>query len=132
MVVAILLVEVAGERYGVPVSVVEQILEIEAREIQHSQGQDMIAREGILLPMVRLRKLLGYESQAGPAPETPSLVVVAEMRGNLIGLVVDRFIGYREAVMKPLDKALRGVKGFAGVTVLGDGSMVLILDLNTL
>lgn len=132
MVVAILLVEVAGERYGLPVSVVEQILEIEAQEIQHAQGQDVFARQGILLPLVRLRKLLGYDGGVEGGVPTSSLVVVSEMRGNLIGLVVDRFIGYREAVMKPLDKALRGVKGFAGVTILGDGSMVLILDLNTL
>ena len=107
----------------------EQILEIRADEIQHAQGQDVIARDGALLPLVTLRQLLG-----GPAvpPGASRLVVVCEMRGRLIGLAVDRFIGYREAVVKPLDKALKSVRGFAGVTILGDGSTVLILDLNTL
>jgi two-component system chemotaxis sensor kinase CheA len=54
------------------------------------------------------------------------------MRGRLVGLVVDRLLGYREAVVKSLGKALKGLRGFAGVTILGDGSTVLILDINTL
>jgi two-component system chemotaxis sensor kinase CheA len=124
VVVAVLLVAVGEERYALPVSTVEQILEIRADEIQHAQGQDVIARDGALLPLVALRQLLG--APAVP-PGASRLVVVCEMRGRLIGLAVDRFIGYREAVVKPLDKALKSVRGFAGVTILGDGSTVLIL-----
>jgi chemotaxis protein histidine kinase CheA len=54
------------------------------------------------------------------------------MRGRIVGVVVDRMVGYREVVVKSLGKSLRGVRGIAGVTILGDGSTVLILDLNTL
>ena len=129
VVVAVLLVAVGEERYALPVSAVEQILEVGADEIQHAQGQDVIARDGALLPLVTLRQLLGVPPVPPPASR---LVVVCEMRGRLIGLAVDRFIGYREAVVKALDRALKGVRGFAGVTILGDGSTVLILDLNTL
>jgi two-component system chemotaxis sensor kinase CheA len=129
VVVAVLLVALGDERYALPVSTVEQILEIRADEIQHAQGQEVIARDGALLPLVTLRQLLGLP--AVPPPPV-RLVVVCEMRGRAIGLAVDRFIGYREAVVKPLDKALKGARGFAGVTILGDGSTVLILDLNTL
>jgi two-component system chemotaxis sensor kinase CheA len=129
VVVAVLLVAIGEERYALPVSTVEQVLEIRAEEIQHAQGHDVVARDGALLPLLSLRHLLG----APAAPPKPThLVVVCEMRGRLIGLAVDRFIGYREAVVKPLDKALKGVRGFAGITILGDGSTVLILDLNTL
>ena len=129
VVVAVLLVAVGEERYALPVSTVEQILEIRPEEIQRAQAQEVFARDGALLPLVQLRHLLGAPAVDGAAAR---LVVVCEMRGRLIGLVVDRFIGYREAVVKPLDKALKGVRGFAGVTILGDGSTVLILDLNTL
>ena len=129
VVVAVLLVAVGEERYALPVSTVEQILEIRPEEIQRAQAQEVFARDGVLLPLVQLRQLLGAPAMDGAAAR---LVVVCEMRGRLIGLVVDRFIGYREAVVKPLDKALKGVRGFAGVTILGDGSTVLILDLNTL
>jgi len=129
VVVAVLLVAIDEELYALPVSAVEQILEIRADEIQHAQGQDVIARDGALLPLVTLRRLLGAPAVPPPASR---LVVVCEMRGRLIGLAVDRFVGYREAVVKPLDRALKSVRGFAGVTILGDGSTVLILDLNTL
>ena len=129
VVVAVLLIVVGDERYALPVSTVEQILEIRAEEIQQSQGQEMITREGALLPLVHLRKFLGM-----PAAEAASscLVVVCEMRNRLIGLAVDRLIGYREVVVKPLDKALKSLRGFSGVTILGDGGALLLLDLNTL
>ena len=128
-VVAILLVDVGRERYALPVSYVEQILEIPADDIQRSQGQELIARDGILLPLVRLGRILGCPQKAS---RTNPLVVLCMMRGRLVGVAVDRMVGYREVVVKSLGKALKGMRGFAGVTILGDGSTVLILDLNTL
>jgi two-component system chemotaxis sensor kinase CheA len=128
-VVAVLLVEVGGERYALPVSHVEQIMEVSADEIQRSQGQELITRDGILLPLLRLRRILGCPREEFA---TNPLVVLSMMRGRLVGVAVDRMVGYREVVVKSLGKALKGVRGFAGVTILGDGSTVLILDLNTL
>lgn len=128
-VVAVLLVEVGEERYALPVTYVQQILEVPVAEIQRSQGQEMIAYDGALIPLVRLGRILGCpEGDAGPY----RLLVLSEMRGRLVGLAVDRLVGYREVVVKSLGKALKGLRGFAGVTILGDGSTVLILDLNTL
>ena len=129
VVVAVLLIAVGDEQYALPVSTVEQILEIRAEEIQHAQGQEMITREEALLPLVQLRKFLGMPA-AEAAPSC--LVVVCEMRNRLVGLAVDRLIGYREVVVKPLDKALKSLRGFSGVTILGDGGALLLLDLNTL
>jgi two-component system chemotaxis sensor kinase CheA len=126
-VVAVLLVEVCGERYALPIASVEQTVEVPTEEIQCSQGQELVAFDDGLVPLVPLGRLLGCAQQRGD----PQLVVLCEMRRRLTGLVVDRLIGYREVVVKPLDKALRGVRGLAGVTILGDGSPVLILDLNT-
>jgi two-component system chemotaxis sensor kinase CheA len=129
MVVAVLLIEVGGERYALPVSYVEQTLEIQAAHIQRSQGHEMITRNGSLIPLVKLRRILGCPEAL---PGASQVVVLSEMRGRLVGLVVDRLIGYREVVVKSLGKALKGLRGFAGVTILGDGSAVLILDVNTL
>lgn len=129
VVVTVLLIAVGDERYALPVSIVEQILEIRSEEIQHAQGQEMLTREGALLPLVHLRKFLGMPA-AEAAPSC--LVVVCEMRNRLVGLAVDRLIGYREVVVKPLDKSLKSLRGFSGVTILGDGGALLLLDLNTL
>jgi two-component system chemotaxis sensor kinase CheA len=128
-VVAVLLVEVGSERYALPVSYVEEILEVESEEIQRSQGQEMVARDGMLLPLVRLRRVLGCPEEESSAR---LLLVLCEMRGRLVGLAVDHLVGYREVVVKSLGKALKSLRGFAGVTILGDGSTVLILDINTL
>jgi two-component system chemotaxis sensor kinase CheA len=128
-VVAVLLVAVGGERYALPVSYVEEILEVESEEIQRSQGQEMVARDGVLLPLVRLGRILGCPEEESSAR---LLLVLCEMRGRLVGLAVDRLVGYREVVVKSLGKALKALRGFAGVTILGDGSTVLILDINTL
>lgn len=128
-VVAVLLLEVGGECYALPVSSVEQILEVAAEEIQRSQGQELVARDGVLVPLVRLARVLACsEESAG----THQVMILCEMRGRLVGLAVDRLLGYREVVVKSLGKALKGIRGFAGVTILGDGSTVLILDVNTL
>lgn len=128
-VVAVLLVEIGGERYALPVSYVEQILELEAEEIQRSQGQEMMARDGVFVPLVRLGRILGCPEGVTTAHQ---LLILCEMRGRLVGLAVDRLVGYREVVVKSLGRALKGLRGFAGVTILGDGSTVLILDINTL
>jgi two-component system chemotaxis sensor kinase CheA len=128
-IIAVLLLEVGRERYALPVANVEQILEVSGEEIQRSQGQELITREGALIPLLRLGPLLGCpEGVASP----PRVVVLCEMRGRLVGLAVDGLVGYREVVVKSLGKALKGLRGFAGVTILGDGSTVLILDPNTL
>ena len=129
-VVAVLLVEVGGERYALPVTYVEQILQVESEEIQRSQGQEMVARDGVLVPLVRLRRILGCPE--GDSSARRQLFVLCEMRGRQVGLAVDRLVGYREVVVKSLGKALKSLRGFAGVTILGDGSTVLILDINTL
>jgi len=102
---------------------------VESEEIQRSQGQEMVARDGVLLPLVRLGRILGCPEEESGAR---LLLVLCEMRGRLVGLAVDRLVGYREVVVKSLGKALKALRGFAVVTILGDGSTVLILDINTL
>ncbi len=128
-VVAVLLLEVGGERYALPVSCVEQILEVGSEEIQRSRGQETVARDGVLVPLLRLARILGCP---GGDERRHLVLVLCDMRGRLVGLAVDRLVGYREVVVKSLGKALKGLRGFAGVTILGDGSAVLILDVNTL
>ena len=128
-VLAVLLIEVDDERYALPVSAVEQMVEVPTREIQRSQGIELIAWDGTLVPLIRLRRLLGCP---GEAEGDMHLVVLCEIKGRIAGVMVDRMVGYREVVVKSLGKALKSVRGFAGVTILGDGSTVLILDLNTL
>jgi len=81
------------------------------------------------LPIVRLHKLFGIDSNGSE----DLLVVVVERGGSNVGLVVDQVIGQQEVIIKTLDNSiLKGVKGFAGATILGDGNVALIVDVVTL
>jgi two-component system chemotaxis sensor kinase CheA len=138
-IIDVLLVGVGEERYALPIAQILQTIEFSERHIQRAQGQELIPWGPELIPLVRLRAALGAPAPGGdgggPAPaarEAGGLAVVAEVRGRPVGMAVDRLFGYDDVVVKPLGKALRGVRGFAGVTILGDGEMVLILDPNTL
>lgn len=130
-IIQVLMVKIGAETYAIPLSRVLRTIEVSPRMVQRSQKQELIALEEGLVPLFRLDRLLGYPLQAGDG-RLPRPAVLAERRGKTVGLVVDGLLGYREAVVKPLGKALKGVRGFAGVTILGDGSLILILDLNTL
>lgn len=130
-VIAVLLAKVGSEQYAIPLYQIQRSLEFSDGDVQRSQGQEVIVRDGRLIPIVRLQSILACPKDDGP-PVSTRLAVLAEVRGREVGVVVDEVLGYRDAVVKPLGKTLEGIKGFAGVTVMGDGRMILILDLNTL
>lgn len=130
-IIQVLLVRVGKERYAVPLSQIYRTFEFSPAEIQASQGQEWIAGEEGLIPLFHLGSLLGALDGRGRS-KGPLVGILVERRGRITGMAVDELLGYREAVVKPLKGVLRKVKGFAGATIMGDGSLVLILDLNTL
>jgi two-component system chemotaxis sensor kinase CheA len=118
---------VADETYAIPVAQVEATLDCPSARVKSTDGQEVLVREEDQIPLIRLRDLLGL-SGLGPT----SLAVLVESHGKEIGVVVDKILEYREVVVKSFRSALRGLKGLGGVTILGDGVVVPILDLETL
>ncbi len=138
-VISVLLVRVGGERYAIPMYQVGTTVEVVEEAIQRAQGQEAVALAGELIPLLRLGRALGAPANGGPAPgaegdgrPAPLYAVLTEVRGRDVGVLVDGIVGVQDVLVKPLGKALRGLRGFAGVTILGDGRIVLILDLNGL
>jgi len=131
-IIQVLMVGVGKERYAIPLSQIHRTFEVSPAEIQSSQGQEWIAGEEGLVPLLRLGSLLGITDGRGGGSKGPLVVILVDRRGRPTGMVVDQLLGYREAVVKPLKGVLRKIKGFAGATIMGDGSLVLILDLNSL
>jgi two-component system chemotaxis sensor kinase CheA len=124
-----LMVKVGTDIYAIPITNVIRDLSIKKEEIKTIKGQEVILIRGEVLPLVRLHKLFDIKSNGSEE----LLVVVVERAGNNIGLVVDQVIGMQEVIIKNLDnKILKGIKGFAGATILGDGNVALILDVGTL
>ncbi|MBI3990141.1 MAG: chemotaxis protein CheA [candidate division NC10 bacterium] len=128
-VIPVLITRVGSEQYAIPLYQILSTLEFSEGEVQRVQGQEILRRDGRLIPLLRLRSTLGCPVGLDPAS---GLALVTVVRGREIGVVVDELLRYQDAVRKPLGKALKGLKGLAGVTILGNGEMVLMLDLNTL
>jgi two-component system chemotaxis sensor kinase CheA len=126
-----LMVTIAGETYAIPLANVVRDVGIKARDIKTIEGKEVILLRGEVLPLLRLCDVLQCPGEAEKKENL--IVVVVERMGNSIGFVVDQLLGQQEVIIKTLDnKLLKNTRGFAGATILGDGSVALILDIATL
>ena len=124
-----LMVEVRDEKYAIALGSISNIEDIPVKDIKYVEAQEVIHLRGKVIPLVRLDKVLDLE----PREEPESLTVVIVTKGDsMAGLVVDNLIGQQEIVIKSLGKYIDNNKLISGATILGDGEVALILDVNTL
>ncbi|MBX9455096.1 MAG: chemotaxis protein CheA [Rhizobium sp.] len=119
-----LLVRVGKGSYVIPLSAVEECLEISIEEDLRSRGRSFISLRDSLVPFLRLRELF----RTGTQPDQHQKVVVISTGTERVGLVVDQIIGDHQTVIKSMSKLHHDVVTFSGATILGDGSVALILD----
>ena len=122
-----LLVEVAGSVYAVPISSVLETISVMPAEIKTMGAQKLTTLRGNVLPLVWVHDLFGVERNVDAGGDE-IVAVVVDRGGQHVGLVVDSLIGQQEIAIKSLDGVLAGVRGFAGATILGDGRVIMILD----
>ncbi len=123
------MVKVGSDIYAIPLTNVVRDISIKKEQIKTIQNEEVVLMMGEVLPVIRLHKLFGF----GGSGSDEFTMVVVERGGNNVGLVVDRLLGQQEVIIKNLDsRFLKGLKGFAGATILGDGNVALILDVGTL
>jgi len=126
-----LMIRTAGETYAIPLNNVVRDVGIRSKDIKTIEGQEVILLRGEVLPLLRLNSTLDCPVKVNDKENL--IVVVVEKMGNHFGFVVDELLGQQEVIIKSLDsKVLRSVKGFAGATIQGDGTVCLILDIGTL
>ncbi|MEE8581625.1 MAG: chemotaxis protein CheW [Myxococcota bacterium] len=125
----VLLVAVSGERVAIPVARVARILELPAAMIEQSGKEAFALIDDKPVPVLDLAECLALEERSGVDLVPLALV---EIRGEPIALRVDRFVGQQEIYLKPVPELLAQIRVLAGLTVLGDGSPVFLLDLNQL
>ena len=125
-----LMVEIRDEKYAIAVGSISNIEDIPVKDIKYVEAQEVIHLRGKVIPLIRMDQVLDIE----PKEEEPeSLTVVIVQKGeNLAGLVVDNLIGQQEIVIKSLGKYINNNKIISGATILGDGEVALILDVNVL
>ncbi|WP_112944886.1 chemotaxis protein CheA [Rhizobium sp.] len=123
-----LLVRVGNGSYVIPLSAVEECLELSLEEDLRSRGRSFISLRDSLVPFLRLRDLF----RTGTKPDVHQKVVVISTGTERVGLVVDQIIGDHQTVIKSMSKLHNDVSTFSGATILGDGSVALILDVGHL
>lgn len=123
-----MLVGVGGGRYTIPLSAVEECVELPPSELAEAQGRNFLNIRGSLVPYLRLRELFKAKTPADPHPKA----VIVSAGEHRVGLVVDQIIGNNQTVIKSLTKLHADVETFSGATILGDGTVALILDVNHL
>lgn len=124
-----LLVRVGSELYVIPLSAVDGCIEIQRDELQLKQRtRSIVTYRQRVLPYVALRDLFEI---SGALPAIEQIVVVNAM-DSPIGFVVDQVIGDYQTVIKPLGLLFKKADGVSGATILGDGTVALIVDVNRL
>ena len=125
-----LMVEVGNEKYAIPLGSIETIEDIALDDVKYVQNKEVINLRSSVIPLIRLDKILDVEPTG---EELVSLTVVIVKKGDkLAGLVVDNLIGQLEIVIKSIGKYINNSKLISGATILGDGEIALILDVNVL
>lgn len=125
-----LMVELGTEKYAIPLGNIQTIEDIPFSDVKHVQTKEVINLRDSVIPLVRLDKILDVE----PGEFKPeSLTVVIVNKGDKqAGLVVDNLIGQQEIVIKSIGDYINCSKLIGGATILGDGEIALILEVNTL
>ncbi|WP_048044318.1 chemotaxis protein CheA [Methanosarcina mazei] len=125
-----MLVKVGMERYAIPFTNIIKSISVRKKDVRHIRGEEVILINEKTLPLLRLRKL--FQLPAIENEENLDIVIV-EKAGQYIGLVVDSLLGKQEIIIKTFkSRLLEKTRGFAGATVMGDGSVILILDINSI
>jgi len=130
-IVSALIVECAGERFAIPqISVLELVRTTANSEygIEVINNAPVLRLRDRLLPLVSLRNLLRLGD--GEAELTETFIVVTQVGNYTFGIIVDRVFDTEEIVVKPVAPILRHISMFSGNTILGDGSVIMILDPN--
>lgn len=123
-----LLIRIDGTRYLIPLTEMSECVDLRGKELVRARSRGAMALRGTLIPYICLTRWLAPEAD----PPGDEYGVVVRRDDGLVGLGVERVLGFHQAVIKPLGKAYQEANLFSGSTILGDGQVALILDVQSL
>jgi len=129
-IVSALIVEASGERFAIPQINVQELVRLSTNgenKLEDIHGTPVMRLRDRLLPLVSLTKILKLEDINNSGKQT---VIVVEVGAQTFGIIVNRVFDTEEIVVKPVSPILKSIKLFSGNTILGDGSVIMILDPN--
>jgi len=130
-----LIVRSGAQRFAVPLPSVEESLRILAEEVATVEGREVLAVRDLVLPLVRLADVFlagAANDRATESPDTKLFVVVTRSGERVAGIVVDAIVRQQEIVIKSIGARLRDTPGIAGATEIGEGEIVLVIDVASL
>jgi two-component system chemotaxis sensor kinase CheA len=130
VVTRIMIIEAASGLYGVPMELIAETVRVEREHIHRIQHAEAFILRDRLIPLVRLADLL--REPARPLKHDAEAVLVCRINGQTVGVVIDDFRVGMDVIVKPFEGIVAGARGFSGTTLLGDGRVLLILDLKEL
>jgi two-component system chemotaxis sensor kinase CheA len=126
------LARVADETYAIPLAHVSETIELEPEILRTVKGNEVLLVRDEVLPLLRLRSLVGLETYTAATEIELEQVVVIDVGDRRAALVIDELTGQEEIVVKQYDAVRGGLPFFAGATILGDGTPSLIVDVSSL
>jgi two-component system chemotaxis sensor kinase CheA len=127
----IMVVEAGGQVFGIPMDAVTETVRLTPDRISQIKNNKGFVLRDRIVPICSLAELMSLPRTPAPASDT-QLVVVTEVGGKIAALEVDAIRDRLDAVLKPMQGLLSNTRGFSGTTLLGDGGVLLVLDLKGL
>lgn len=128
----VMMVQIAGQQYGVPMDAVVETVRVAAKDIHGFKDQRTAVLRGRIVPLYDANQLLRSDSMSKPNEDDEFAVLVVRVGGQTVGIIVDGFAQTIDVILKPLEGPLANLPGFSGSALLGDGSVLLVLNLKEL
>lgn len=123
-----LMVQIGKESFAIPLDVVERVVMVREKDIMQTSNQEVCKFQEGLIPIIRTDKLLQVPSSSSDK----KYAIIVKIGKQYYGVLVDKMVGQQEIVIKKIDPMLQKIKKYQGATILGNGSIALILDVNAI
>jgi two-component system chemotaxis sensor kinase CheA len=127
-----LVVRAGGEQFAIPLTSVEESLRIYTRDIRTVERREVFTLRDFTLPLLRLSDAFNLDGRGDEGPDTKWFIVVTKSGEKMAGILVDALVRQQEVVIKSIGERLKSVPGIAGATEVGEGEIVLVVDVGTL
>lgn len=124
----VMIIDAGGCRFGVPMDLIVETVRVHQEDIHHFKQARTTVLRGRIVPLRALHELLELPGEASVNEEGEHAVLVVRMGAENMGLLVDHFHGATDIILKPLEGVLTGMTAFSGTALMGDGSVLMILN----
>lgn len=124
----VMIIESAGRRFGVPMDLIVETVRVHAEDIHHFKQARTTVLRGRIVPLRALNELLALDAEPLANGDGELAVLVVRLGNDPVGLLVDQFHGASDIILKPMEGVLAGLTGFAGTALMGDGSVLMVLN----